>query len=127
MILFAAAAAILSGCGVKGISGGTKGSISTGGVPLSEMQITAYKVVENESYEAIGFGITDSDGVFELVTNGAQGPLVLSTGEYRFTLESVGAPVLIPPDYLAANTTPLEISWPSENALNFEIPGIRPQ
>jgi hypothetical protein len=63
------------------------------------------------------------DGAFELVANGAQGPLWLSPGEYRCTLESAGAPVQFPMEYAQADTTPLTISWSAgDKELDLEVP-----
>lgn len=70
----------------------------------------------------IGFGVTDAAGGFELVTNGARGALWLIPGEYRFTLESAGAPVQFANDYARAETTPLRVSWSDgDGILDLEV------
>ncbi len=103
----------LVGCGgVHPVTGGTFGELHFGGDPLGDVQITIHQV-EGSSYETIGFAATKADGSFELVTPGAKGPLHLSPGEYCCTLESVGAPIVIPREYMQAETTPLKVSWQS--------------
>ena len=114
---------VLPGCGgVQPVPGGTTGTLRAGGEVLAEIQITIHQV-EGGSFRPIGFGLTDRDGWFELVTNGAQGPLWLSPGDYRCTLESAGAPVEIPKEYAQAATTPLKVSWSAGSSeLDLDIP-----
>jgi hypothetical protein len=116
-------ASTLAGCGgVKPVTGGTIGTLRIGGELLSEIQVTVHEV-EGTSMQAVGFGVTDRDGLFELVTNGAHGPLILPPGEYRFTLESAGAPVQIPKEYTQPDTTPLKVSWSGgDDDLNLDVP-----
>lgn len=114
--------AALSGCGVKSVSGGTKGVLHVGADKLSEIQVTVHQVTGAASHP-IGFGVTAVDGSFELVKNGAAGALWLSPGEYRCTLESAGAPVQLPIEYARAETTPLKVSWSAgESKLVLEVP-----
>lgn len=118
---------IAPGCGPRPIVGGTKGLLRTAGKPLSDVQVTVHEV-QSGATSPIGFGVTTTDGTFELVTNGAKGPLRLAPGEYRCTLESAGAPVKIPKAYAQPDTTPLKVSWSSENArldLEVSVPLIR--
>lgn len=115
-------AAMTHGCGTKGVTGGTKGLLHTGSAMMSELQITVH-LVEGSTTQPIGFGVTDSNGEFELVTNGAKGPLRLSPGEYRFTLESIGAPFVLPKEFTHADTTPLKLSWSADDkTIDFELP-----
>lgn len=115
-------AAMTPGCGTKGVIGGTKGLLHTGSAMMSELQITVHQV-EGSATKQIGSGVTDSNGEFELVTNGAKGPLKLSPGEYRFTLESVGAPVVLPQEFTQADTTPLKLTWSAgDKAIDFDLP-----
>ncbi|HEY2253097.1 MAG TPA: hypothetical protein VGH74_18620 [Planctomycetaceae bacterium] len=113
----------LPGCGgVKPVPGGTAGTLSAGGDVLAEIQVTIHQV-EGGSPRSIGFGVTDRDGWFELVTTGARGPLWLAAGEYRCTLESAGAPIEIPKEYARAETTPLKVSLSADGSeLDLEIP-----
>lgn len=105
-------------------SGGTRGVFTVSGKPLSDIQINVYRSSDN-AMEKIGFGITDRDGRFQLFTNGAQGPLVLKPGQYRFTLESVGAPVEFPTPYTQPETTPLSVIWSgSEPLIELDIPTV---
>ena len=102
----------LCGCsgGVRGITGGTAGELRTGDSPLGDIQVTVHQV-EDGSTEPVGFAIARSDGSFERVTPGAEGPLRLTPGEYCCTLESAGAPVLISKEFSNPKTTPLKIEW----------------
>lgn len=120
-------AVVLPGCGaVQPVSGGTTGTLRAGGEVLAEIQVTIHQV-DAGSLRPIGFGVTDRDGWFELVTTGAQGPLWLSPGEYRCTLESAGSPIQIPSEYARAETTPLKVAWSAASSeLDLEIPTAMP-
>jgi hypothetical protein len=112
----------LTGCGPQPATGGTGGTVRIGGTPMSEVQVTVHRPL-GSGWDAVGFGEATTDGSFELVTRGAAGPLELSPGIYRCTLESVGAPFAISPQYSQAATTPLEIVWPpSDGRLMIDIP-----
>ena len=65
------------------------GTLRAGSELLADIQVTMHQV-DGGSLRRVGFGVTDRNGSFELVTNGAQGPLWLSPGEYCCTLESAG-------------------------------------
>ena len=111
-----------AGCGPRPVTGGTPGMLRAAGEPLGDIQVTVHQV-EAGSPRAIGFGVSAADGSFHLVMNEARGPLVLAPGEYRFTLESAGAPVQIPTEYTQAETTPLAITLlESDKNLTLEIP-----
>ena len=114
-----------NGCGPQPVVGGTKGSLTGGNAPVSELQLTVH-AQENGVWKPIGFAISTTDGTFELVTPGAQGPLELSPGEYRCTLESAGVPLVIPKPYLRPETTPLVVNWPtSSQRLDLSFPTFR--
>jgi hypothetical protein len=111
-----------AGCGPSPVVGGTSGSLQAGGAPLGDVQVKLHQA-DGTSWRMIGFADSAADGTFQLVTNGARGPLQLAPGEYRCTLESVGAPVLIPPAYAQAETTPLRVSWDeSDRDLSLVVP-----
>jgi uncharacterized iron-regulated membrane protein len=101
------------GCGPRPVTGGTPGVLIANGQPLAEVQINVHQMVDNKP-QKVGFGISDSDGSFSLVKNEAKGLLRLAPGEYRCTLESAGAPIQVPPEYAAWETTPLNITWREE-------------
>lgn len=124
VLLFAMA---LAGCdGVKPVTGGTKGTLRCGGELLGETQVNVYRL-EGTSLQLAGFGVTNLDGSFELVTNGAKGALRLTPGEYRFTLESAGAPFQFSHEYTQADSTPLKVSWSAGDVdLKLEIPAAIP-
>lgn len=112
----------LTGCGASPVTGGTPGTLRDATQPLAEMQITIHRQ-EGSAWQPIGMAVTAADGAFELVTSGAQGPLRLEAGEYRCTLESVGAPVQLPREFTNAETTPLKVVWSAtDRDLNLELP-----
>jgi hypothetical protein len=120
--LLAVVAAALSGCGPQPVAGGTTGELHAGEQPLSDVQVTVHRA-EGSNWVALGFGVANSHGAFELVNNEASEPLWLPSGEYRVTLESVGAPVKIPREYTAPETTPFQIKRVEEGEkLNLQIP-----
>jgi hypothetical protein len=115
-------AAALPGCGVRPVTGGTKGVLRYGGKLLGDIQVTVHQV-DGSSTQPIGFGVTANDGSFRLVKNGASGALWLSPGEYRCTLESAGAPIRLAKEYAKAETTPLKITWSAgDKSLDLEVP-----
>jgi hypothetical protein len=112
----------LTGCGPTPVVGGTRGTLRDASGQLSEMQITVHRS-DGGAWHPIGFGVTADDGSFALVTNGAQGPLLLFPGDYRCTLESVGAPVQIPAEFATADSTPLQVTWSAGSAsLDLVVP-----
>jgi hypothetical protein len=112
----------LAGCGgVRPVTGGTEGTLDFGDQLLSDIQVSVHER-DGTKFTYIGFGVTDRDGGFTLVTDGAKGPLWLSPGEYCFTLESAGAPVEIPNEYLQPETSPLKVSWSGgEDGLELKV------
>ena len=117
---------MFAGCGPRPTPGGTAGRLTSGGLPLSEVQLTIHGV-EGSEFRALGIAVPSSDGEFRLVTMEARGPLLLTPGEYRCTLESLGAPVVIPPEYTSPATTPWKIEWSdSSQLLQLEAPPLRP-
>jgi hypothetical protein len=98
---------MLVGCGAAPVVGGTKGRLQAGNGGLGDVQVTVHQGDAGKWLPA-GFGVTDNEGRFELVQNGAKGPLWLSPGEYRCTLQSAGAPVEIPEEFGKPETTPLQ-------------------
>lgn len=114
----------LTSCGRTGhVSGGTTGVLHAGSVLLSDVQVTLHRV-DGTATEAIGIGTTRANGRFELVQPGARQALHLSPGEYRVTVESVGAvPLSFARDFESAETSPLRVNWTSKSAqLDLEVP-----
>lgn len=109
------------GCGQQPVRGGTAGLLSADGNPLPDVQLTVYA----PSGERLGFAVSDSHGAFELVRPGASGPLHLDPGSYTVTLESVGAPAVLPREYLDRETTPLKITCNEGDQLFFDVPDLR--
>jgi len=120
---------LLAGCGnrIPAVAGGTTGRLRSGDAALSEIQITVHRV-DQGSTTVVGFGDVLADGRFELVISGAAAPLQLEPGEYRFTLESIGAPVTIPREFTTADATPLKVTWTGEEPeIDLDIPTLKPQ
>lgn len=105
---------VLSGCGANPVAGGTKGRLQAGTAGLGDIQLTVHHS-ERGNWQPIGFGVTDDQGKFELVQNRAQGPLWLTPGDYRCTLQSAGAPVAIPDEFSRPETTPLQTAVKNKN------------
>jgi hypothetical protein len=103
------------------VTGGTPGTLRDAFQALAEIQVTVHRQ-EGSGWQPIGTAVTASDGTFELVTNGAQGPLLLEPGEYSCTLESVGSPLRLPLEYTKAHTTPLKVPWSTnDSSLNLNL------
>jgi len=112
---------VLIGCGERTVTGGTPGSITIDGNQYSEIQLGIHQIQEKEVL-TLGFGVTDEEGKFRLLQNGAGGKLYLRPGEYRITVESIGPELAIPPDYLEPERTPLRVNWTGEeNGLLLEV------
>jgi hypothetical protein len=110
------------GCGQQPVRGGTGGLLSADGNPLPDVQLTVYSAA---SGEPLGFAVTDSHGAFELVRPGASGALQLDPGSYVVTLESVGAPAILPQEYLDPKSTPLTITTSEGEQLFLDVPDLR--
>lgn len=118
---------LFTGCGPRPVTGGTPGTLRAGGELLSDIQVNVFQL-EGGTWKPIGFGLTGLQGEFALFTPGAQGPLTLIPGNYRFTVESAGAPIFFPPEYAQAETTPLTITWPtSTSLLTLDVPLVLTQ
>lgn len=115
--------AVIAGCGgVQPVPGGTHGVLRAGSETLSDMQVTIHRI-EGHDYFPVGFAVTKSDGTFELVSNDAEGPLVLTEGAYCCTLESAGAPYQFPMQFSKASTTPLKVNWTgTDDKLDIQVP-----
>lgn len=116
---------VAAGCGgPRGVTGGTEGVLHAGGERLADIQLTIHEV-EGSTTKPIGFAQTRTDGTFNLVTNGAMGPLRLDAGEYLCTIESAGSPVQIPPELMKAKTTSLKVTWTdSDRMLDLNVPEL---
>jgi hypothetical protein len=115
---------LVGGCGPRPVTGGTPGTLHSRNLPLADLQVVVYRAADGE-FEALGMAQTDIHGAFELVTNGARGPLHLAPGEYRFTVETAGSPARIPASYARPESTPLQRSWTtSDRFLDLEVNDI---
>ncbi|MDB5347287.1 MAG: hypothetical protein JWP89_5664 [Schlesneria sp.] len=113
----------LTGCGGGHVAGGTRGTLHAGSVLLGDIQVTVHRV-DGAIFDVVGAGITRADGRFDLVQPGARSALHLSPGEYRVTLESVGAvPLWFAHEYYSAKTSPLHVNWTIKSLqLDLDIP-----
>jgi hypothetical protein len=124
VVLLLLALCTVPGCGDARHAGGTPGSLVAGGQPLDEIQVTVHRP-EGAGFLPVGFGVATTDGSFRLFAPGALADLRLEPGEYRFTLESVGAPVVVPKEYASPDTTPLRRTWTAtDEKLLLEIPAV---
>ena len=115
----------LVGCGPKPTIGGTPGVLRSGTSRLSEMQVTVHRVVDAKT-EAIGYGVPDIEGQFRLIKTGGAEPLVLEPGDYRCTVESIGAPLAIPKEFSQPESTPWKIAWQGgAQTLDLELPAMK--
>lgn len=115
---------LLSGCGgARHVAGGTTGTLQADNMLLGDIQVTVHRVA-GAIVEVAGMGITQASGQFELVLPGAKGPLHLTPGEYRITVESVGPVSLrFPKEYRSVEKTPLVVTWTANNSqLDLEVP-----
>jgi hypothetical protein len=117
-----------AGCGgVHSVSGGTKGHLQVGSGGMQDVQVTVHQLASG-AWKPVGFGVTGSDGSFNLFQNGAKGPLWLGPGDYRCTLDSAGAPIAIPAEFAKPETTPLAAFVKSaDEALDLKAPQFPPQ
>lgn len=114
----------VAGCGGSTAApGGTKGTIRHGTATLSDVQVTVHRG-DHGFWEPVGFGVSGADGQFELRDNLASGPLWLTPGRYRFTIESVGpTPLAWSPAHQDPAQTPLRRTWTAtDTTLDVDVP-----
>lgn len=101
LMMAIACATSIGGCGSSQgpITGGTVGTIQSGGIPLSQIQVTIHES-SGTAFEPRAVGMVRPDGSFELVTPDASAPVTLEDGDYVVTIESLGAEIEIPASLL---------------------------
>lgn len=106
------------------VSGGTPGLLVAGDQPIPEFEVKIYAV---DSASPLGVAVTGNDGSFKLVQPTGDGPLWLTEGEYRITLESIGvATPRLSPAYINPSKTPLKIQWKTDDkTLDLKIPAFK--
>ena len=112
------------GCsqGPSPAKGGTPGIFRIGNSTTSEILLHVHRKMPG-GFEEIGFGQTADDGSFVLYNSDASSPLWLESGHYSFTVESIGAPLKFPKQYLTPQTSPLQIQWTDQDTLpTLEVP-----
>lgn len=105
------------------VTGGTAGVLIAGDQPVPDFEV---KVYEATGSTLIGIGLTSYDGSFKLVQPTGDSSLWLSEGEYRITLESLGAATpKMSPAYASPSKTPLKVQWKSDSqSLDLKIPAL---
>ncbi len=121
--------AAIVGCGrvetVPDTTGGTSGKIHNGREPLVGIQVTVHQV-DGDSTEPVGVAASRLDGSFELATMDGTCACQLSAGEYRCTLESAGAPIVIPTEFANPVTTPLKIALSKDDdPIDLKVPQLK--
>ncbi|MCA9130487.1 MAG: carboxypeptidase regulatory-like domain-containing protein [Planctomycetales bacterium] len=112
---------VTTGCSQQGTAGGTRGRLTSDGVPLPQMQVTVFDAHSN----SIATGFTQNNGQFELVSLDGAEPVLLSPGEYRWTLQTVGAEVDIPKRLTDPASSDLAVEWNEDNEIVLEAPGLK--
>jgi hypothetical protein len=106
------------------VEGGTAGSLLAGETPVPDVEVKIYAAGDSTP---LGFGATNHEGKFRLVSPKGEGPLWLSPGDYVFTLESLGpVPPPLSPAYASALKTPLKATWKSsDQSFDLKIPKLK--
>lgn len=111
----------VGGCGSDRVDGGTEATITVAGEPVVDVQVRVFSMKDGKPVE-LGFAVSKAGGKLSFVKPKASGPLTLEPGEYRFTVEPVGAPLALPKDYGNAETTPLQIELPTAEPITLTLP-----
>jgi len=99
----------LAGCSRAPVpTGGTIGRLTLGGAPLAEVRIE----VLDDQRKVIGFGQTDPQGAFTIVSGDGKSPLTLSAGSHGVRLAPLGP---VPPPL------PTEAMDPARSTLRIEV------
>lgn len=125
VLIFLLAVVAFTGCSdvAVPISGGTRGTMTSDGKAMSQMELTFY--AESVSSELpVAYGMVQSDGSFELVNAARTGEISLEAGRYRVTVESIGAEVNIPPRYGDFDQAKLLIEHVPPAPIAIEVPGL---
>jgi hypothetical protein len=113
----------LAGCGERPIKEGTQGVLRFNEEPVANIRVTVNRV-DPKGIRAVGYGLTEADGTFRLVTHAGRAGVKLTPGNYCCTLKSMGASIRIPNHYAEVNTTPLKVSWSDrDTSMNLEVRG----
>jgi hypothetical protein len=104
------------------LASGTSGTLTLNGKPCADLQVNVF--ADATPPKRLGYGVTNSEGVFTLIADDGKGPFKLTAGKYRITLESVSAdPIPIPPAVSDVAKTPLVKDWTaSESKLEVSVP-----
>jgi hypothetical protein len=113
----------VSGCGERPVKEGTQGVLRFNDEPIANIRVTVNRI-DRKGVKPVGYGVTEADGTFQVVTQGGRAGLKLTPGDYCCTLKSMGASVRIPNHYAEVNTTPLKVSWSEgDTRLDLQVRG----
>lgn len=105
------------------IDGGTAGKLTSDGKAMSQMELTFYSD-SPFSGSPVAYGAVQNDGAFELVDAPRTEAIELEPGDYRVTVESLGADVEIPKQYSDPSKTTLRLKHIPPEPVVIEIPGL---
>ncbi|MCH9653674.1 MAG: PepSY domain-containing protein [Planctomycetes bacterium] len=111
----------MSGCGANLLEQGTEATVTVAGEPIIDVRVTVFLMQDGQPVE-LGSAVSREEGKLKFIQPKAAGPLVLGPGDYRFTVETVGAPLVIPKEYRAPATTPLQVTMPSTDGITLTLP-----
>jgi hypothetical protein len=114
---------VVAGCSSPAIStDGSPGTLLFGTAAVGDICVVVHRR-QGSAFQSPGFGNTDQQGAFHLLQTGGQEALVLEPGEYCFTLESLGPPMVFPVVYRKPDTTPLKVNWTADmKSLDLKAP-----
>lgn len=122
--------ALMNGCANEAspIVGGTSGTLTSDGQPMSEVELSFYP--DSSSNDAlpkdapVAYGAVRSDGTFELINASRTAAMRLEAGGYRVTIESLGAEVNLSPQYTDPGVTKLRVEHFPPAPIAIDIPGL---
>jgi len=110
----------ITGC-TDQLEQGTEATITVAGEPVVDVRVNVFSVKDGAPVE-VGFAISRAEGKLKFVQPKASGPLNLEPGTYHFTVEPVGAALLVPKEYSDPTTTPLQVTLPSADEITLTLP-----
>jgi hypothetical protein len=111
----------VSGCGTDQLEQGTEATVTVAGEPVVDVRVNVFAMQDGKPVE-VGFAVSRAGGKLKFLQPQASGPLVLESGDYRFTAETMGAELVIPQEYTDPATTPLQATLPSPDGIILTLP-----
>jgi hypothetical protein len=110
-----------TGCAERPVKDGTQGVLRFNDEPVANIRVTINRI-DPKGVKPVGYGVTEADGTFQLVTHAGRAGVKLTPGNYCCTLKSMGGSIRIPNHYAEVNTTPLKVSWlETDTSLNLKV------